>query len=77
MKNSLIIIILAAVLFSIMNFHFILSDKGLSVLKKTKLTFDSTFVDARGAEQYKLFTNPALVEAGIKKLLKEKGITID
>jgi len=77
MKKFLIIIVLVAALFGIMRFHFILSGKGLSVLKKTELTFDNTFVDARGAKQYKLFTNPALVKAGIKKLLKDEGITID
>ncbi len=77
MKKLLIIIILAAALFGIMNFHIILTDKGLSFLKKTELTFDSTFVDARGPKKHKLFTNPALVGAGIKKLLKDQGITIE
>ena len=77
MKKTLIIIILAAVLFGIMNFHFILTDKGLSVLKKTELTLDRTFVDARGAKKHKLFTNPTLIKAGIKKLLKDQGITIE
>ena len=77
MKKSLLIIILAAVLFGIMNFHFILTDKGLSVLKKTELTLDSTFVDARGEKKHKLFTNPALVKAGIKKLLKDQGIKFE
>ena len=77
MKKTLIIIILAAVLFGIMNFHFILTDKGLSFLKKTELTLDSTFVDARGVKKHKLFTNPTLIKAGIKKLLKDQGITIE
>jgi len=75
MKKSLIIIILAAILFGIMNFHFILTDNGLDFLKKTDLTLDSTFVDARGVKKHKLFTNPALVKAGVKKLFKDQGIT--
>jgi hypothetical protein len=34
-------------------------------------------VDARGAKKAKLFLNPALVEAGIKQVLKEQGVRIE
>ena len=32
------------------------------------MTFENTFVDARGAKKIKLILKPALVKAGIKEL---------
>ena len=45
-------------------------DKNVKILKKAELTFNNTFVDARGAKKFKLFLNPSLVKAGIKKAFK-------
>ncbi len=53
--------------FAALNYHFILMDKNVKILKKVELTFNNTFVDARGAKKYKLFLNPSLVKAGIRK----------
>ncbi|MBW2672437.1 MAG: hypothetical protein JRD89_03335 [Deltaproteobacteria bacterium] len=54
-----------------LNYHFIRLDDDLKVLKKTELTFDKTFVEARGAKKIKLFLDPTLVKAGVKDLLKD------
>jgi hypothetical protein len=51
-------------------------DSSIKLLKKADLTFDNTFVDARGAKKYKLYLNPALAEAGVNDLFEDKSITI-
>jgi hypothetical protein len=77
MKKTLLVIgIVAAVVFAAFNYHFILWDSGLKVLKKTSPTLDSTFVDARGTNRFKVFLNPALVKAGIKEALSDAGEAI-
>ena len=58
--------IAGALLLGALNFHFILTDSGPKVLKKTALTFAHTFVDARGTKKHKLLTTPALLNAGIQ-----------
>jgi len=45
-------------------------------IKKADLTFENTFVDARGAKKCELFLNPALAEAGVKDLSKDESITV-
>lgn len=78
MKKTLIILIIAgALVFGILNYHFILLDSSVKILKKADMTFSDTFVDARGAKKYKLYLNPSLVKAGIKNLFSDEGITIE
>ncbi len=69
--GAIIIIILAALTFGAMNYHFILFDDSLKILKKSHLTLDSTFVDARGSKKFKLLLNPELMNAGFNKLLED------
>jgi hypothetical protein len=76
-KVLLILVIIGALLFSALNYHFILMDKKFKLLKKVKLTFNNTLVDARGAKKFKLFLNPSLVKAGIRKTFRDNGMTID
>ncbi len=74
MKKMLIVLVIGgALVFGTLSYHFILTDKSIKVLKKVDLTFDNTFVDARGAKKIKLYFNPALVKAGVKDLLKDVG----
>ena len=75
-KVAIIAVILAALTFGILNYHFILMDGSIKILKKVDLTFESTFVDARGARKYKLYLNLALAEAGVKDLFKDESVTI-
>jgi hypothetical protein len=69
-------IIAAAIVYGALNFHFIFMGNRIKVLKKADLTFEDTFVDARGANKLKLYMKPALVKAGIKDVL-ENQITSD
>ncbi|PID73991.1 MAG: hypothetical protein CSB33_01020 [Desulfobacterales bacterium] len=71
MKIAAIIIVTVAVIgFTALNFHFILLDGSLKVLTKTHLSLEDTFVDARGAKKFKLLLKPALLEAGVRETLK-------
>ena len=74
MKKILIVLVIGgALVFGALNYHFILTDKSIKVLKKVDLTLENTFVDARGTKKIKLYFNPALVKAGVKDLLKDVG----
>ena len=75
-KVAIAAVILAALTFGILNYHFILMDSSIKLLKKTKLTYENTFVDARGAKKYKVYFDPALAEAGIKDLFENESIKI-
>ncbi len=70
MKKLLILLIFASALaFGVLNYHFILMDNGVKVLKKVEITFQDTFVNARGEEKIRLLLNPSLVKAGIKEVI--------
>ena len=70
MKRALLTLIIAgALIFTALNYHFVLVEKNVKILKKVELTFNNTFVDARGAKKLKLFLNPSLIKAGIKNVL--------
>ena len=75
-KIAIIAVILAALTFGALNYHFILMDSSIKLLKKTELTYKYTFVDGRGAKKYKLYLNPALAQAGIKDLFETESIKI-
>ena len=76
MKKWLVLIIAAACAYGVLNYHFILMDSSVKILKKSEMTLEDTFVDARGANQSKLFLNPALLKAGVKDLFQENSVTI-
>lgn len=71
-KVLLILVITGALFFAALNYHFILMDKNFKILQKVELTFNNTFIDARGAKKFKLFLNPSLVKAGIRKAFRDK-----
>jgi hypothetical protein len=75
-KIAVLLVIVAALAFGGLNYHFILLDSNIKILKKVDLTFKDTFVNARGSKKYKLLLNPALVKAGVKDLYEREGITI-
>ena len=78
-KKILIVIVLiiaGALVFGALNYHFILLDRTIKILKKADLSLSNTFVDARGTKKFKLYLNPSLVKAGVKDLFKDESITI-
>lgn len=73
MKGVIVaLLILGTAAGAALNFHFILLDDSLKVLKKTEMTLEDTFVDARGSKKLKLLLRPALMEAGIKDYLEKE-----
>ncbi len=72
MKKALLLLVITGALFcGALNYHFVLMDKKVKILKKVELTFTNTFVDARGAKKFKLLLNPSLVKAGIRKAFRD------
>lgn len=71
-KLAVEVVIVAALVFGTLNYHFILLDSGIKILKKVNYTFNDTFVDARGSKKYKLLLNPALVKVGVKDLYERE-----
>ena len=77
MKKILILLIFTGALaYGVLNYHFILMDNGVKVLKKVELTFQDTFVNARGEKKIKLLLKPSLVKAGIKDAVDKAGHSI-
>jgi hypothetical protein len=78
MKNILIaVVVLAALcLFGALNYHVILFDDEIKILRKVDLTFTDTVVDARGMNRFKLVTRPNLVRAGIVEFIEGDAVTI-
>jgi hypothetical protein len=77
MKKVFIIVVIAgALIFGTVNYHVILLDNGLKILKKADMAFENTFVDARGAKKIKLILNPALIKSGIKNMIDDESVTI-
>jgi hypothetical protein len=71
MKKWVIVLVLAgAVCYGLLGYHWIVLDDELKILKKASPSFADTFVDARGINRVKLFTNPALLKAGIKDAIE-------
>ncbi|MFH1980271.1 MAG: hypothetical protein ABIL58_00360 [Pseudomonadota bacterium] len=52
-----------------LNYHLVILDDDIKVLRKASLTFSDTVVDARGFNRVKLYTHPALVKAGILDII--------
>ena len=76
MKTLMVLIIAAGCAYGVLNYHFILMDSSFKILKKSEMTLDDTFVDARGSAKSKLFLNPALLKAGVKDLFNDDSVTI-
>ena len=72
-----VLIVAAIAAYAALQYHFILIDDGLKILKKTNPSLQYTFVDGRGVvNQAKILTNPTRVEAGIRNILSGEGATI-
>lgn len=57
---------------SALNVHIVQLDQSFEFLVKTEMTFEDTYVDARGANKIKLLNKPKLIEAGLNELLNEE-----
>lgn len=65
------LLILGAAGYGVLGYHFVLFDKSFKILKKSEVSYENTFVDARGAKKYELVLEPDLVAAGISDLISQ------
>lgn len=72
----LILILLGGLIFGAMHVHVILLDNHLKILKKSEMTLDRTFVDARGTKKFTHLLDPVLLRAGFVDLLRAEGIPL-
>jgi len=68
MKKIIVLLIAAAAGYGLLGYHFILLDSSVKILKKNKVQYVNTFVDARGSKKLELALQPDLIAAGIKDL---------
>ena len=74
MKNLIILIFFGCLVTIIsMNYHFILFDDNLTVLRKNNQKLENTLVDARGTKAMQIVLMPDLLAAGLKDQLKGKS----
>ncbi len=72
MKKFLVLILVAGgITAGLLNYHFILLDNKIKIMKKITMTFEDTYVDARGSKKLKLLLKRNLVKAGIKQALDD------
>jgi len=72
-----LLILLGVVSFFALQYHFILIDDGIKILKKTEPAMEYTFVDGRGTlNKARILVNPALIQAGIQNIFSGEGVTI-
>lgn len=77
MKKIIFMLIIAFVAgYGVLNYHYILLDDSLKIIKKTGMRYENTFVDARGTKKVDILLKRDLLEAGIKDVLKQVDTTL-
>jgi len=78
MKKVIILLVIAAAAgYGLLNYHFVLFDGSLKILKKTGVRYENTFVDARGAKKLQLALKPDLLAAGITDVVRQVDQSIE
>ena len=73
-KGLLLIVVLGAALYFLMNYHIILTNRGTRLLKKSNMTLQYTFFSTKGKVNKSILVIDALRKAGIGDLLKREGL---
>ena len=72
MKKVIVALVIAAAAgYGVLNYHFILFDDSLKILRKTGVRYENTFVDGRGSNKMKLVLMPDLIAAGINDVIDQ------
>ena len=72
-KRYLIWVVLAGILFFLLSYHIILINSSVILLKKSSLSLNYTFFNAKGKEPYKILSIDILRDDGIGDILVERG----
>ncbi len=77
MKKIIFMLIIAFVAgYGVLNYHYILLDDSMKIIRKTGIRYENTFIDARGSKKLDLLLKPDLVEAGIQDVLNQVDAAI-
>ena len=72
-KKIITIAVIAAVLYLLLGYHYILIDHSVKMLKKSSFTLQYTFFNTKGKEAGKILSIPELWDDGIGDLLLKEG----
>jgi len=73
LKKIITIAVIAAVLYLLLGYHYIVIDKSVKMLKKSELTLKYTFFSTKGRSLDSILTVRELWDDGIGNLLIEEG----
>ena len=73
LNRFILIIIIAAAVFSLLKFHVVYFGNAVKILKKARLTSEYTFVNVKGMPPEAILKIDTLREAGIGDTLVEMG----
>jgi len=73
-KNLLLFVVLGAILYFLLSYHVILTNRSTRLLRKSTFTLQYTFFSTKGKSNKTILTIDALREDGIGDLLKKEGL---
>jgi hypothetical protein len=73
-KNLLLFVVLGAILYFLLSYHVILTNRSTRLLKKSTFTLEYTFFSTKGKSNKTILAIDALREDGIGDLLKKEGL---
>ena len=73
LKKLLIAAIICVIGYFLMAYHYIVIDKSVKMLKKSKLSLKYTFYSTKGKEIKNILSKPELWDDGIGELLVKEG----
>lgn len=73
-KNLLLFVVLGAILYFLLSYHVILTNRSTRFLKKSSFTLQYTFFSTKGKSNKTILAIDALREDGIGDLLKKEGL---
>lgn len=73
LKKIIIIAVIAAVLYLLLGYHYIIIDSSVKMLKKANFTLEYTFFNTMGKEVEKILSIPELWNDGMGELLVKEG----
>ncbi len=73
-KNLLLFVVLGAILYFLLSYHVILTNRSTRLLRKSTFTLQYTFFSTKGKSNKTILAIDALREDGIGDLLKKEGL---
>ncbi len=73
-KNLLLFVVLGAILYFLLSYHVILTNRSTRLLRKSTFTLQYTFFSTKGKSNKTILAIGALREDGIGDLLKKEGL---